>query len=541
MEVLQVANNNIEYINVTDFGAVGDGTSNDTSAINAAIAQAAKLKNTMVWFPPATGYAVKSSIAVPVGIHLNMEAPLIYTGTDENPALVIGSLGIVNENRRFLLNVQRQVVSKWTNENNIGIQLINCNTCSIVVSQASGFTIGIQCIGDRQGFVYNQIELGQILNNKICLDLTNRGQGWCNENLFLNGRFDSYSNVNRGLSRYGIRITSQDKSYKNNNNNVFIKPSFELVSSSAFPGECVPILIEYGVQNLFFSCRHEQSGPHLARVLNESTENVFDIGYSNDSTTNLVADLTAFPTSVLNLRRTNLTNNAHGEIFISAPLHKTACLYDDSGSINVPKVHVGNASNSTVNPALSNIVIGPNYLEVGTNRGLGVFLDTNVSKRFVVKRDIVPGFGGRVAVRCYDSIGNILSNNSYVKGYSYKSPYFSTNYGGCFLTGSDDDSDYYFQVDDTVKKITVLVCGGTKPLQIKSFSISTINGTNCAVWSGYEEIMPGSNIGTTFPKTGTWSRGKIIYNALPDVNRPLGWICIAGGTPGTWKTFGLIS
>ena len=39
---------------------------------------------------------------------------------------------------------------------------------------------------------------------------------------------------------------------------------------------------------------------------------------------------------------------------------------------------------------------------------------------------------------------------------------------------------------------------------------------------------------------GRFETGEIIYNSNPNSNSRVGWICTAGGTPGTWKSFGQI-
>lgn len=43
------------------------------------------------------------------------------------------------------------------------------------------------------------------------------------------------------------------------------------------------------------------------------------------------------------------------------------------------------------------------------------------------------------------------------------------------------------------------------------------------------------------PTTGTWSRGDRIYNTAPSAGGFIGWVCVLGGSPGTWKTWGMIS
>ena len=45
----------------------------------------------------------------------------------------------------------------------------------------------------------------------------------------------------------------------------------------------------------------------------------------------------------------------------------------------------------------------------------------------------------------------------------------------------------------------------------------------------------------SYPTTGTWSKGEIVYNADPDSGEYIGWVCVTAGTPGTWKGFGLIA
>ncbi|MFJ7937170.1 hypothetical protein ACIQYG_01380 [Peribacillus sp. NPDC096622] len=48
------------------------------------------------------------------------------------------------------------------------------------------------------------------------------------------------------------------------------------------------------------------------------------------------------------------------------------------------------------------------------------------------------------------------------------------------------------------------------------------------------------SFGTTAPTTGSWEQGEIVYNTSPTSGGKLGWVCVATGTPGTWKAFGAI-
>jgi hypothetical protein len=59
--------------------------------------------------------------------------------------------------------------------------------------------------------------------------------------------------------------------------------------------------------------------------------------------------------------------------------------------------------------------------------------------------------------------------------------------------------------------------------------------------SGFPSAAVIHNTGSAAPITETWSRGDIIYNTTPAAGGFIGWVCVAGGTPGTWKTFGAIT
>ncbi|MFC2088240.1 right-handed parallel beta-helix repeat-containing protein [Calditrichota bacterium] len=42
------------------------------------------------------------------------------------------------------------------------------------------------------------------------------------------------------------------------------------------------------------------------------------------------------------------------------------------------------------------------------------------------------------------------------------------------------------------------------------------------------------------PTSGSWQKGDVVYNSAPKVGGFVGWVCIESGSPGKWKSFGLI-
>jgi len=46
--------------------------------------------------------------------------------------------------------------------------------------------------------------------------------------------------------------------------------------------------------------------------------------------------------------------------------------------------------------------------------------------------------------------------------------------------------------------------------------------------------------GEQAPREGRWDTGSVIWNEKPALNQPVGWVCVKGGKPGAWRSFGLI-
>jgi hypothetical protein len=54
------------------------------------------------------------------------------------------------------------------------------------------------------------------------------------------------------------------------------------------------------------------------------------------------------------------------------------------------------------------------------------------------------------------------------------------------------------------------------------------------------QALQGTGARAAAPSTGTHIAGEIVLNADPVAGGKAGWICVTGGTPGTWKAFGAI-
>jgi hypothetical protein len=74
-------------------------------------------------------------------------------------------------------------------------------------------------------------------------------------------------------------------------------------------------------------------------------------------------------------------------------------------------------------------------------------------------------------------------------------------------------------------------------------TLTTINSASItAEFKGYVNHASSRDaFGTAAPTTGTWRQGDRVWHSAPAAAGNIGWVCTTGGTPGTWKTFGVIS
>ncbi|SFF25328.1 hypothetical protein SAMN04487969_12072 [Paenibacillus algorifonticola] len=481
------------YINVVDYGAVGNGKKDDWNGISKAIAKAKALRDkgrqVTLLFPELTEFRSSKAIVIPANISVDQRAPLIYTGTAYVPFLTLGEESTVTGAEYSGLNVRRSKLVDWSKDKShkaIGIRIINANNSGIHIQRAENFSIGVETIGIGTGFAYNDIRLGKITSNQIGLKVTNKRNkakvsGWNNENLYTGGNFAVWSGNNTSQSRYGIVITTEDGSYKNNNNNVFVKPSFELNQrNTKGSAESVPIVIEHGLNNTFDYVRNETNGIYMARLKNKSNNNSFNVSYGDAK----LDDQSEFGNQIVTTQESSF--------FDQFTLRESFNLSERWNKSNTAASLDGMSflSNKGGEPTATN-----NFDCISSSKGfvtfangcvaVGAMIDVSVVKQFVIKRAAQNELGGRVIVRGYDKNGKLLSGSgNWLRGMSNNSFYFADTFGGVYMSARDMADPVYFDVKDNVKKVWVGVTAGSGKAVINSFGIFTRSTDYPAVYSG---------------------------------------------------------
>lgn len=549
----------MSIFNVLDYGALGDSTTDDTDAIEAAVAAAAAVNGEVV-FPRVAdsgstyykGYRTTVPVVVPLNVSVIMHSPIYYTGAAGGAALTIGAGAPTDEtNRRHVVRVIRPPVGgvayDWASATDIGVVLRNQAGSNIEIADVRGFTIGAQLLGDGGGFFYNVVQLGRLNNCKYGLDFETVTTGCVTENLLLGGLFSVDSDVNLSVSRYGVRIRSTPTEL--NNGNIFHKPSFEIGLNITGGAEAVPILISDGANNRFYDIRNEGNSALTVRTSGKSRDNYVSVAYSEAagvfSATNMVDDQGARPTTIIEPSWLQVFHRANRTVAHIPNLPTRIVQADNQPTHNIPGLVFAYYTTDDWYQFRGGVTVTADYLHITAATGIGLLMDTTRARRFVVDRSVVAGYGGRVVVRCYNAAGTQLDPATSPYDVSPMVKFFpfageaTTSWGGAYTTSADTDDPVGFAVTHAdVASVGVIVTGsGGENLRFTGLHILTDSIYPVNTWTPFPDNSERA-MGYEIPTGGIHRTGQIIWRAEPVTGEPMGWMCTAGGTPGTWKAMG---
>jgi hypothetical protein len=491
------------------------------------------------------GFTTAATLVTSANVPIDAEpdALITYTGSANEPALQIGEAGAVTTQLRYRLPlVRRQSQSDWSDEACIGIQLINLNRCMADFPEVTGFTIGVQWMGQSTACAGNIATYGLLLNNKIGRDHTNddnTGVGYCNSNRHIGGYLTNDTGVNSTLSRIGDRINSVAATKYYNNDLSFDGAIYEL--NTAGSGAALPILVSYGVHNRWRNVRDELNDAVCLRTENNSYRNIVESNYPTGAVQ--IAG-TYYDNFVLGLDKWPQKNFASS--WQSVPIHQSANEYDGAASVYIAGMSLRGSTNGNHLRHATGFSLNDDYCGFGATRGVGIMIDTRRQKRFVLRRDTETSNGGRVLVLCYDA--GVVQFTSGGAAHPYAGSDISTplqytsSFGGGYQTGGDDNNDIFVWVKDETKFIWIGVTGGTADARLRSISVQSLDGGGITAFQGfldsgslrfyndqahYATSAPATNIGVLYPIGYRITKANAAAGGLP------GWICTTAGAGGT--------
>ncbi|MCB4823272.1 glycosyl hydrolase family 28-related protein [Roseicella aerolata] len=272
-----------ERLSARDFGATGDGATDDGPALQAAM-NAAAASGKFLEIGEGTFRTTMPLLLPGAAAGLAMRGTILYSGPPGQAALTLGDGGSANNQRKAYtgLGVVRAIQSDWIDEADIGIRIRNIDASRVEIRRAERFTIGVQLVGDARGCEDSDIHYGRIIDNRIGLDLrTLTASGWMNALRHHGGHFACSSATNPAIGRFGVRLSAAPGAYRLHNAHLFLGPAFELQRQGT-PGtvDAIPFLLEVDGRGLTArGVRMEACSPFVARHTAAFNDAVYEVAF----------------------------------------------------------------------------------------------------------------------------------------------------------------------------------------------------------------------------------------------------------------------
>lgn len=416
-----------EYVTPEQFGAVGDGTTDDTTAVNNAIEEAISSKK-VLYFSPKT-YLCPTGIVIETPPNIIMDG---YIKTTSGTGLTIGKTGTFFTNKFMKLCTSR---SESGNTGTTGIKIINPVNSKIELFDSSGYDVGVELIGDNGPAAYNTFILVNIRSLSTSLKFSAIGTGYTNENLFLGGRFvETATTGSRAIILHG-------------NNNVFVKPCMERAE--------VAIKCQAGRNNKVISARTESS-TYAAEFDAQSWANDFEIGYGTYAVKDGVVNYNAVrynTFSDVSSAGGEFASTYNNTVFDSGNLNGLITL-GNPNTMQAPLYFVTTGGAIKRNPEqvyLSRNENKPNEIVLGGS-SFGVFVDCSITKTFLINQG---GAGpGKIVYKIYDidkqpidmSTLTPISPEEYTSYYGTGGAFFASRYPTSTITVPDSAKYVYIGI-----------------------------------------------------------------------------------------------
>ena len=223
-EVERIAINRIEELAITpmQFGAIGDGVSDDTQALKDALSFCEE-NNYLLDFLEKD-YRITSTINISCNVRGSRSR--IISDNVVGTSVIVG----IQDTGKFLSELNSYIpavinkVKDWTN--NIGVEVYNLDHSNINFSKVYGFGKGVVLTGVGQGNAYNTYTFNWLDDNKINLVFDPKENAWTNENnIFI---LRSSHRGGNGTNIPGVKhvLFTHTGTYQPNNNTLY-KPSIE--------------------------------------------------------------------------------------------------------------------------------------------------------------------------------------------------------------------------------------------------------------------------------------------------------------------------
>ncbi|PWS38709.1 hydrolase [Falsiroseomonas bella] len=408
-----------ERLSARDFGATGNGVTDDGPALQAAMNAAAAAGKTLL-IGEGSHRTTQPLVLPGAAAGLIMRGAIVYAGPSDQAALTIGDGGTARNANKILtgLTVLRASVGPWADENEIGLVLRNLDASVVEIREVNGFTIGIRTVGDGRGFEDTTLYLGRIVNNGIGLDIhTLTASAWNTSVRYYGGHFAIGSSVNTTKDRFGIRLSAAPGAYVAHNRHVFDGPNFELQAEGR-PIAGIPFLCQVNSRAIVARAMRMEGCSHfVARHTAGAQDHLYEVAWASQGyqvEIEHAAGATRLGGAVRTLHQAAPHVEARREL-ASVPAMRAAAIRWNASETGFEKLAVlsSNVAGSPaaladfVFPGLDNIALTNRGAVLGGGRALGFVVDARQCKDFALALDADTP---RLMVMTFDANMNLLTD-----------------------------------------------------------------------------------------------------------------------------------
>ena len=409
-----------ERLTARDFGATGDGVTDDGPALAAAMAAAAASGHVLE-IGEGTFRTTQPLLLGGGAAGLSMRGSILYAGPAGHAALTLGDGAAVRNAAKHYdgLRVVRATLSDWEDEADIGIVMRNLDASLVEIRQVEGFTIGIRTQGVERGFEDTTLILGRIVNNHIGLDVRTETAGaWNTSVRYYGGHFAIGSSVYPDKDRYGVRLSAAPGAYVAHNRHLFDGPGFELQAASRPAISGIPFLVEVNSRSVWArGLRMEGCSPFVARHAGGAQDHVYEVAWASQAYlvgVDYAATATRSGAVVRAYHQAAAFREATREVGGVGNLRAARIRWSNSEwgfeKLACLSSNVGGSPSTLADfafPALDSYGFSDNGVVLTGGRGLGFVVDARTCRDFALAVD---ADAPRLAVMCFDANRNLLSD-----------------------------------------------------------------------------------------------------------------------------------
>lgn len=530
---------NINIINVKNYGALGNGITDDTNAFKAALKQAIQLKVSIILIPIGN-YIITDTLNVPSGIRF------------------------VGQSRDGNSQLKSQITRK------ADITVFNCSGVNTFTNISHVTHIGFEQLyfadyDNTEAYTNKPFMNWYFLSYALIRDCHFSNK---NKQILFTEVYDSriintdfWAGGNQDLDiaaiemRSGLKPTATEIGWDNTNNIIFENCRFE-----SYKGTAVKIADEMSNQT-------DNSKPVISSFAGRMCNYIYFDKCKFESawcTTKPHLDFKEIDTLYVNIMITGVEGmpslpclasfanctNVYGSI-------KT--YYNQTKQYKYTPVEFANPILKMINTSAVSINLMPAYsslykldylCDINPNDASIRAIDIKVPLRLNGKRihnldflEINPRIQGPISTYLtgngYNGLRLFSDSESQEEWKVATEKVSATTYSLGILYRKDlatvSSKPLYFDGDSVTGKATATF--GVAPVMTQGIKL-TQSITDIPNDSGRTTRYIG--MASAIPTNGIWIKGDILYNTNPLAGGYIGWVCLANGMPGTWKQFGLI-